>query len=229
MLHRIDLADLHPALATTDIVVASDVDNPPLGANGAAAVNGPQKGAGAGDVTELDAALHRWATLVRDATGVDLAGAPGAGAAGGVGFGALAALGARMRPGIELILDLVDFSGRVQGATFGHHRGAVIGRTDPAGQGAGRCCVGGPHRRCPGGSGRGPLPVVPASTAEGRYPARLCAHRALGRPRSVPPRSRAAAGTGGSAGRPRLDAAIAMQIDVSGSGARFPCMSLVPE
>jgi len=117
-LHRIDLADLHPALATTDIVVASDVDNPLLGANGAAAVYGPQKGAGGGDVTELDAALHRWAMLVRDATGVDLAAAPGAGAAGGVGFGALAALGASMRPGIELILDLVDFSGRIQGATL---------------------------------------------------------------------------------------------------------------
>jgi len=117
-LHRIDLASLHPSLATTDVVVASDVDNPLLGVHGAAAVYGPQKGASAADVASLDAALHRWAALVRDATGVDLACAPGAGAAGGVGFGALAVLGASMRPGIELILDLVDFAGQMQGATL---------------------------------------------------------------------------------------------------------------
>ena len=64
---------------------------------------------------ELDAALARWAGTVQRATGTDLAGAPGAGAAGGVGFAALAVLGARLQPGIDLVLDLVRFRERLPG------------------------------------------------------------------------------------------------------------------
>src|SRR3712207_1272644 len=93
----LDLAGLHPALGDAEIVVASDVDNPLLGPRGAAAVYGPQKGASPDDVAELDAALARWAEAVREATGVDVADRPGAGAAGGVGFAALAVLGATLR------------------------------------------------------------------------------------------------------------------------------------
>ncbi len=105
----LDLSGLHPALREAEVVVASDVDNPLLGPRGAAAVYGPQKGASPEDVVELDAALTRWAEAVRVATGIDLAVRPGAGAAGGVGFAALAALGATLRPGIDLVLDLVGF------------------------------------------------------------------------------------------------------------------------
>ena len=112
----LDLSGLHQALGEAEVVVASDVDNPLLGPRGAAAVYGPQKGASAADVAELDAALARWAGTVQRATGTDLAGAPGAGAAGGVGFAALAVLGARLQPGIELILDLVRFRERLPGA-----------------------------------------------------------------------------------------------------------------
>ncbi|MBW8765882.1 MAG: glycerate kinase, partial [Geodermatophilales bacterium] len=111
----LDLADLHPALRTAEVVVASDVDNPLLGPRGAAAVYGPQKGASPADVTELDAALARWAQVVSAATGVEAAGQPGAGAAGGVGFAALAVLGATLRPGIDLILDLVGFRATLPG------------------------------------------------------------------------------------------------------------------
>jgi glycerate 2-kinase len=112
----LDLAGLHPALATAEVVVASDVDNPLLGPGGAAAVYGPQKGASPADVAELDAALARWADAVRRATGRDEAATPGAGAAGGVGFAALAVLGATLRPGIDLVLDLVGFRTVLPGA-----------------------------------------------------------------------------------------------------------------
>jgi glycerate kinase len=112
----LDLAGLHPALATAEVVVASDVDNPLLGPKGAAAVYGPQKGASPADVAELDAALARWAGAVRRATGRDEAATPGAGAAGGVGFAALAVLGATVAPGIDLVLDLVGFGDALPGA-----------------------------------------------------------------------------------------------------------------
>jgi glycerate kinase len=98
------------------VIVASDVDNPLLGPNGAAAVYGPQKGASDADVGTLDAALARWADIVEAAVqrgdgepAAALRDRPGAGAAGGVGFAAMAVLGARLQPGIQLVLDLVGF------------------------------------------------------------------------------------------------------------------------
>jgi glycerate 2-kinase len=112
----LDLAGLHPALPETEVVVASDVDNPLLGPRGAAAVYGPQKGASPADVAALDAALARWAEAVHRATGVEAAATPGAGAAGGVGFAALAVLGATLRPGIDLVLELVGFTAALAGA-----------------------------------------------------------------------------------------------------------------
>ena len=115
-MQSLDLTGLHPALPLTEVVVASDVDNPLLGPRGAAAVYGPQKGASPAEVMLLDAALARWAEAVHRATGVDAAGTPGAGAAGGVGFAALAVLGARLQPGIDLILDLVGFLSTLPGA-----------------------------------------------------------------------------------------------------------------
>ncbi|MFE7593357.1 glycerate kinase, partial [Kitasatospora sp. NPDC057512] len=89
---------------------------PLLGPRGAAAVYGPQKGADGEDLVVLEAGLTRFADLVAEATGRDVREAPGAGAAGGVGFAALALLGATMRPGIDLLLDLLDFDGAVRGA-----------------------------------------------------------------------------------------------------------------
>lgn len=113
---RVDLGALHPGLAGAEIVVACDVDNPLTGPEGAAAVYGPQKGAQAEDVDFLDAAVGHWADAVAAATGTDLRDAPGAGAAGGVGFAALSVIGATLRPGIDLMLDLVGFHDQLQGA-----------------------------------------------------------------------------------------------------------------
>ncbi|MEV6824533.1 glycerate kinase [Amycolatopsis sp. NPDC051102] len=99
-------------LSWVDIELASDVDNPLYGPDGAAAVYGPQKGASSVDVEVLDSALRHWASIA----GPEFADRPGAGAAGGVGFAAMAVLGARMRPGIELLLDLLGFGAALAGA-----------------------------------------------------------------------------------------------------------------
>jgi glycerate 2-kinase len=115
-LARLELDGLHPKLASTAVVVASDVDNPLLGPNGAAAVYGPQKGADPDDVALLDAALAHWADVLDAATGTALRDRPGAGAAGGVGYGALAALGAELKPGIDMVLELVGFADALPGA-----------------------------------------------------------------------------------------------------------------
>ena len=118
-LRRVDLTGLHPAVADTRIVVACDVDNPLLGPHGAAAVYGPQKGASPDDVPNLDAALAHWADLVDVATGRSgVRDRAGAGAAGGVGYAAMAVLGADLEPGIGLILDLVRFADHLPGASL---------------------------------------------------------------------------------------------------------------
>ena len=115
-LARIDLTGLDPRIGTTEVVVACDVDNPLTGPSGAAAVYGPQKGATAADVTVLDAGLARLARVLRRDHGIDIEDTPGAGAAGGAGAGALAFLGARLTPGIDLVLDLVGFDDALAGA-----------------------------------------------------------------------------------------------------------------
>jgi glycerate kinase len=114
-LAAVDPGGLDPRIARTRLLVASDVNNPLLGRSGAAAVFGPQKGASADDVAVLDRALARWAALTRSVTGLDVADTPGAGAAGGTGFAALAYLGARLVPGAELVLDLIGFDAALAG------------------------------------------------------------------------------------------------------------------
>ncbi|RZQ63961.1 glycerate kinase [Amycolatopsis suaedae] len=111
-LDRLDLSGLPSRLSDVDIELACDVDNPLLGPSGAAAVYGPQKGAGPAEVTVLEDGLRRWSEVA----GAEYAGVPGAGAAGGVGFAALALLGATRRDGIGLLLDLLGFDGALRGA-----------------------------------------------------------------------------------------------------------------
>ncbi|MET9291337.1 glycerate kinase [Streptomyces sp. NPDC003077] len=116
-----DLSGLDPRLARTDIVLASDVDNPLTGPKGAPAVYGPQKGASPADVAALDAALAHYAKVLEAAVGpkaAEHALAPGAGAAGGIGYGALVGLGATFRAGIEVMLDVLGFAPALDRATF---------------------------------------------------------------------------------------------------------------
>ncbi|MFE9772034.1 glycerate kinase [Streptomyces sp. NPDC005931] len=113
-----DLSGLDPRLASVRLVLASDVDNPLTGPKGAPAVYGPQKGASPDDVERLDAALAHFAEVLEDAVGpkaAEYAASAGAGAAGGIGFGALL-LGARFRPGIEVMLDVLGFAAALERA-----------------------------------------------------------------------------------------------------------------
>jgi glycerate kinase len=112
----LDLTGLHAARHGAEIILAADVDNPLTGPDGAAEVYGPQKGASPAEVAVLAAGLRRWAAVVAAAIGTDWSQLPGAGAAGGVGFAALAVLGATRRPGIELVLDLAGFGTALDGA-----------------------------------------------------------------------------------------------------------------
>ncbi|WP_051827434.1 glycerate kinase [Streptomyces bicolor] len=115
-----DLSGLDPRLDSVELVLASDVDNPLTGPKGAPAVYGPQKGASPDDVETLDVALAHYAKVLEESVGpraAEHAAAPGAGAAGGIGYGALL-LGARFRPGIEVMLDVLGFAPALERATL---------------------------------------------------------------------------------------------------------------
>ncbi|GAB3581481.1 glycerate kinase [Calidifontibacter terrae] len=113
---RIDLSFLHPGLDDAQLLIACDVDNPLTGPQGAATIYGPQKGATAADVDRLDAALSHWADVIAEASGQDHRDAPGAGAAGGVGFAAIALLGGSLQPGASLVFELVGLPAAIAGA-----------------------------------------------------------------------------------------------------------------
>ena len=113
---RIDNRETEKLLRGVSLTLMSDVDNPLCGARGAAHVFGPQKGADAAMVERLDAGLAHLASVIERDLGVRVADIPGAGAAGGMGAGCMAFLGARMRSGIEAVLDLVDFDAQIDSA-----------------------------------------------------------------------------------------------------------------
>lgn len=117
-LRHVDTSRLDPRLASIEIVLACDVDNPLLGPNGAAAVYGPQKGASQYDVARLERGLRRWVRITGAVTGTNVDAVPGAGAAGGTAFAALAYLGAELRSGAELVLEMLSFDRVLRGATL---------------------------------------------------------------------------------------------------------------
>jgi glycerate 2-kinase len=154
-LRSVDLTGLDPRLAALRLHVACDVTNPLLGPDGAAAVYGPQKGATPDDVVALDQRLARWADALEGATGRSERLTPGAGAAGGVGFGMLCLTdrlaSMELRPGIELVMEAAGFDavlattdlvitgeGRIDAQTaFGKTAQGVAKRA----QAAGRPCI----------------------------------------------------------------------------------------
>ena len=115
-LRHIDTGDLEARLAGVTIEIACDVKNPLVGPNGASAIYGPQKGASPAEVAELDAALTQFAMVAAKTTGVDVRDVPGAGAAGGFGGGFLALAGAQLRPGADLVFDVLHFADHLTGA-----------------------------------------------------------------------------------------------------------------
>jgi len=115
-LDRIDMSDCDPRLADTEVVIASDVNNPLLGPDGAARTFGPQKGATPEMVDALEAGLQHFADLMERDLGLRTHDLAGAGAAGGLGAGLLAFLGAKLELGIDIVLDAVQFRERIRGA-----------------------------------------------------------------------------------------------------------------
>lgn len=126
-LDRIDLTGLDPRLQQVELLVACDVDNPLCGPRGASAIYGPQKGATPEMVQTLDGNLSRLAGIMARDLGTDVREIPGAGAAGGLGGGLVGFLGARLRPGIEVVMEAVRIDELLAGTTL-----AVTGegRTD---------------------------------------------------------------------------------------------------
>lgn len=115
-LARIDVAGLDARLAGVRVTGLADVRNPLTGPRGASAVFGPQKGASDDDVWLLDRALRHLAAVAGRDLGVSPSEEPGAGAAGGLGFGLVAFVGARLRPGAAAVADAIDLEARVREA-----------------------------------------------------------------------------------------------------------------
>jgi glycerate kinase len=112
----IDCSGLNPRLREADVTVMCDVTNPLLGEQGATYVFGPQKGASGEDLLFLEQGMAHYAQVLQDTFGHDVAGIPGAGAAGGLGAGLMAFAHARLNRGIDTILQILDFDHVIEGA-----------------------------------------------------------------------------------------------------------------
>lgn len=117
-LHQIDLSQFDQRLETAYFDIASDVTNPLIGKKGASRIFGPQKGATGEMVLRLDEALTHYGAMVADLTGKDVAQAEGAGAAGGLGAAFLAFFHSTMQRGIDIVLQLTEFTEKLQGADY---------------------------------------------------------------------------------------------------------------
>ncbi|MCF3942121.1 glycerate kinase family protein [Oceanobacillus alkalisoli] len=115
-INRIDLEKFDERIASCKFVIASDVENPLIGTNGASYVFGPQKGADADDIKILDNNLTHWADMVAEVTGVHLHHAPGAGAAGGIGGAFQAFFPSEMQRGIDVVLKYSNFNAYLEQA-----------------------------------------------------------------------------------------------------------------
>ncbi len=113
---HIDLSGLDPRIGDIHIEAVCDVENSLLGEQGAARVYGPQKGADPGQVEQLESGLKNLARVIKADFDLDVYDLPGGGAAGGLGAGLHAFLGAVLRPGVDVVLDLVGLDEKLEGA-----------------------------------------------------------------------------------------------------------------
>lgn len=111
----LDVSPVAQALQGMELTAMCDIDNPLYGDAGAAAVFAPQKGADAAMVARLDAGLRHLGQVSARCLGRDFSHLPGAGAAGGLGFGMAAFCGAQLRMGIDAVLDAVGFDSLLPG------------------------------------------------------------------------------------------------------------------
>lgn len=115
-LNRIDISQIDQRIRKTEFLVASDVQNPLCGPTGASAIYGPQKGATEDMVRVLDEALLHFASVIKHDLGKKVKDIPGAGAAGGLGAGLIAFLGAELKPGIDIVISTVQLEEKMKDA-----------------------------------------------------------------------------------------------------------------
>ncbi len=118
LVRSIDMTGLHPAVSGCGITVICDVSNPLLGKDGATYIYGPQKGVTPDLLDRLDRGMANYIGVVESTLHREFAGISGAGAAGGMGAALMAFLGAELKPGIEVVLDAVNFDSLIEGASF---------------------------------------------------------------------------------------------------------------
>ncbi|HAY52969.1 glycerate kinase [Schleiferilactobacillus harbinensis] len=117
-LATIDTREIDPRIPKTKILIASDVTNPLVGETGSSAVFGPQKGATPEMVKILDANLAHYAAVIKHELNKDLAEAPGAGAAGGLGAGLMAFTNSQMEKGVDIVIEYTHLKERAKDADF---------------------------------------------------------------------------------------------------------------
>ena len=117
-INQIDISQLDARLKNTEILIASDVNNPLCGPNGASAIFGPQKGATPEMVQQLDRNLSHFADLVEASLGISIKNVAGSGAAGGLGFGLMAFAGAKLQSGVELIIEQSRLAEKIAQADY---------------------------------------------------------------------------------------------------------------
>ena len=141
---RIQRIDCSGATSLPPVFIACDVINPLLGPQGATATFGPQKGLKPADLPRLEAQMARMTALLCTACGqpLSLAETPGAGAAGGIGFGLMVACGAKLVPGFELVSDWLDLDARVARADLVITGEGRFDATSLGGKGPGRLLAG---------------------------------------------------------------------------------------
>jgi glycerate 2-kinase len=135
------LASIRPPgrkFSINEILVAVDVQNPLLGPTGATRIYGPQKGIRPRDYSVAESSLRHLATVVRRSFGHDFAREPGAGAAGGLGFGLKCFFGAKLQPGFELFAKCVDLARRLRDADLVITGEGAIDRSSLMGKGVGQ-------------------------------------------------------------------------------------------
>jgi len=113
---KIDTSDTDPRVKRTRFLIASDVKSPLYGPKGAAHVFAPQKGATEEQVILLDQGLINLSKVIKKELGVDVSELPGAGAAGGLGAGLVAFLGATIKSGVDLIIKAIGLEEKIKGA-----------------------------------------------------------------------------------------------------------------
>ena len=117
-LSRIEWVDSDVRITYSDFTIACDVDNPMLGERGASAVFSPQKGATPTKAALLDKSLTKLASRMKEDLGKDVADIPGAGAAGGLGAGCMAFLNAKLKRGVDIVIDATELAKKMAGAAL---------------------------------------------------------------------------------------------------------------